>query len=208
MLDGLLDLGGLSQINLVARWFLGSALLIMVAGGSIGVVMWIGGKVKHSQAAAARGLKTLGASLAGAVLLGSVGGVIQFSTTLGTSELMPEAAQPREIVIEREAALTSCTDRVTKTWGVTEGVTFEEREDALYQIAGDAAFNEFDLGSRDGATGIPLGGSGLIQSISWYPQGNDCSENNLRAAAGTEVSIVVQGSGSQTVEVPRRGGDS
>ncbi|MGO1699597.1 MAG: hypothetical protein ACTHZD_14715 [Micrococcaceae bacterium] len=208
MLDGLSDLSGLSQITLVARYFLGSALLILVAGGSIGAVMWIAGKTQSSQQTSTRGLKTLGVSLLGAVVLGSVGGVIQFSTTMGTSELMPEAAQPREIIIEREAALTSCTDRVTKTWGATEGVTPDEREDALYQIAGDAAFNEFDLGSRDGLTGIPGFGAGVIQSISWYPQGNDCSANNLRAAAGTEVSIVVQGSGSQTVEVSRSRGAS
>lgn len=201
MLDGLSDLSGLSQINLVARYFLGSALLILVAGGAIGVVVWIGGKAKQSSSAATRGMNTLWVSLTGAVVLGSVGGVIQFSTSMGTSELMPEAAQPREIVIEREAALTSCTDRVTKTWGATDGATPEDREDALYQIAGDEAFNEFDLGARDGVTGIPGFGAGVIQSISWYPQGNDCSENNLRAAAGTEVSVVVQGSGSQTVEV-------
>lgn len=113
MLDGF-KVGGLKDLNTMASWSLGTAVIVLVAALALGAAAWSLGKAGKSARWTTGALKTCGLAVLGSMLLGSVsGGIKLFSGNQGTKGMMIEAAQPRDITIHRNAPTTSCVNRVT-----------------------------------------------------------------------------------------------
>lgn len=179
MLDGIDPWGltGPNGLNSVAATFIGAAIILLAIGCAVGLVRWLGGKATRSSEGSTKGLKMAGAGVLGAVVLGSIGGAVQWGTTLGTSSLMPEAARPGQVVIDRKAPKTTCTSQAVRD--------FDDEDPKLDQpkratVAKDVSNGELTVGP-----GVQ------IISLKWYPTGTDCSAKNTEAASGTEVEMRV-----------------
>lgn len=113
MLDEISDVSGLAEINTIAAWFLGSALAILVAGVFVGAAFWAAGRGGRGTELSRKGLQAIGLATVGAVLLGSVGGAVEWASTNDRTEnLLPTAAKQRTVKIDRESPSTACTERV------------------------------------------------------------------------------------------------
>src|SRR5699024_2678564 len=108
MLEGF-DIPGLGTLNAVAAFFLGTAILVMILGLGYGMTLFVSGKTGGGSQRTTKGLQTSGLALVGAAVLGSIGGMIHWSMDQGDSELMPVAAQPQEIITDKEPASVSCS---------------------------------------------------------------------------------------------------
>lgn len=188
MLDGIDPWGltGPGGLNAVAGLFLGAAIIFLGIGIVLGVMRWSGGRVSSSSNSSGKGLKMIAACVLGAVVLGSLGGAVQWGSSLGTSSLMPEAARPGQVVIDRKAPKTTCTEQVVRDFDDESAMlTHEERIDVVEAVAGD---------------GLVVRPGDQIMSLKWYPTGTDCSADNTTAASGTEVEMrihdTVAGGGS------------
>ena len=90
MLEDIENITGLENLNTVAAWFLGTAIVGLVIAGVWGAVRWAVGKSTGNSDNAGKGLRGIGTVVAGALLLGSVGGAVQWSSTSQRTEvLMP-----------------------------------------------------------------------------------------------------------------------
>ncbi|MGW9550876.1 hypothetical protein ACWG8W_07460 [Citricoccus zhacaiensis] len=177
MLDGI-DLWGLSGpggLNAVAAIFLGAAVIFLGIGVVLGVVRWAGGRVSSSSNSSQKGLKMVVACVLGGAVLGSIGGAVQWGSSLGTASLMPEAARPGQVVIDRQAPKTTCTSRAVRDFDDEEPMLTHEQRVALANEVSDG--------------GLTVGPGVQIISLKWYPTGTDCSAKNTEAASGTEVEM-------------------
>lgn len=103
----------LKDLNTIAAWFLGSGVVLLVIGLAWAGLRWGGGKLFASSGHSERGLTGVALALVGALLLGSIGGAIQWSSTKKKTEMvMPEAARQKTITVNRPAIRTTCTGEV------------------------------------------------------------------------------------------------
>jgi hypothetical protein len=177
MLDGI-DPGGLTGpdgLNSVAATFIGAAIILLVIGCALGVVRWAGGKAGSSPDNARKGLQMVVAGVLGAVVLGSIGGAVQWGSSLGTASLMPEAARPGQVVIDRKAPKTTCTAQAVRN--------FDDEQPKVSQSQRVAVVKEVSNG------GLTVGPGEQVMTLKWYPTGTDCSAENTEAASGTEVEM-------------------
>ncbi len=188
MLDNI-DPWGLDALNGIAATFLGAAIVLVAIGVTIGAVRWVGGKATASPEQARRGAMTIGAGVMGAVVLGSIGGAVHWGSGLGTANLMPEAARPGTITIERKAPKTTCTSQAVRNFDDEDRMlTHQERVALVQQVSGG---------------GITVRAGEQVMTLKWYPTGTDCSADNTTAAPGTEVearlydTVAVGGSDEQ-----------
>lgn len=189
MLEGF-DIPGLGTLNAVAAFFLGTAILVMILGLGYGMTLFVSGKTGGGSQRTTKGLQTSGLALVGAAVLGSIGGMIHWSMDQGDSELMPVAAQPQEIIIDKEPASVSCS-------AVTRDFT-DEIEDLL-----DSSEPDHDMNDEHIQWAVELVGeeyeyevdraiaSNLLQSVSWHPdgRGGDCDVSNETVQECTEVTF-------------------
>src|SRR5699024_12687526 len=101
---------------------------------------------------------------------GSIGGMIHWSMDQGDSELMPVAAQPQEIIIDKESASVSCS-------AVTRDFT-DEIEDLMDSGEPDHDLNDEHIKRADELVGEEYEyevdraiASNLLQSVTWHPAG-------------------------------------
>lgn len=177
MLDGIDPWGltGPSGLNAVAGLFLGAAIIFLGIGIVLGVIRWAGGRVSSSSNSSSKGLKMIAACVLGAMVLGSIGGAVQWGSSMGTSSLMPEAARPGQVVIERKAPKTTCTSQAVRDFDdESPMLSHEERVDVVEAVAGD---------------GLEVKPGEQVMNLKWYPTGTDCSADNTTAASGTEVEM-------------------
>lgn len=103
----------LTELNTIAAWFLGSAFAAAVVGVVCLLLTWMAGKTFSLQEWAKKGKVGVAMFFIGAVLLGSIGGAIQWSSKDSRTEaLLPEAAKQKTIRVDREAPHSKCTSTV------------------------------------------------------------------------------------------------
>lgn len=197
MLEGL-EIPGLSSLNTVAAYFLGSAIVILVVGLAVGITMWLTGRAKGGSNTASKGLTTSGIAVAGAIVLGGAGGAIQWGSGLGDSELMPTAAQPQDITIDKEPASVSCpavTRDFSEDWkdrleAASDGTALEDLNlDAneenfqwARELVGEEYADENAVNREDHYQ---------LMGVSWHPdgEGGDCDVSNETAEQCSEVTF-------------------
>lgn len=104
----------LTELNTIAGWFLGSGFAMVVVGGVVMVFMWGVGALASMQEWSAKGRIGVALYFLAALLLGSIGGGIQWSSTKDRTEgLLPEAAKQKTIRVDREAPFSKCTNQVS-----------------------------------------------------------------------------------------------
>ena len=176
MLGGI-DPWGLESLNDIAAMFLGTAVVVLGIGITIGLIRWVTGRASGSPQHARQGLMMVGAGLLGAVVLGSIGGAVHFGSTLGTSSLMPEAARPGTVVIARKAPKTTCTSHAVRNFDdEPRKLTHAERITVVEAVS---------------QGGLKVRAGEQIMTLKWYPTGSNCSADNTTAAPGTEVEVRV-----------------
>ncbi|SMX91395.1 hypothetical protein BI49514_02396 [Brevibacterium iodinum ATCC 49514] len=103
-----------TQLNTVAAWFLGSALALAVVGCGVMLTMWLAGKSFSIQEWSKKGQVGVGLFFVGVILLGSIGGGIQWSSSDSKTEgLLPEAAKQKTIRVDRKPPHSKCTATVS-----------------------------------------------------------------------------------------------
>ncbi|MCS4592655.1 hypothetical protein KTJ89_06605 [Brevibacterium sediminis] len=104
----------LTQLNTVAAWFLGSAIALAVVGAVCLLFTWLAGKTFSMQDWVKKGQLGVAMFFLGAILLGSIGGGVQWSSTNSRTEgLLPEAAKQKTIRVDRKAPHSKCTSTVS-----------------------------------------------------------------------------------------------
>lgn len=179
MLEGIDPWGltGPGGLNSIAAIFLGGAIILLAIACAIGAVRWFGGRAASSSDNARKGLGIIMTSVLGAVVLGSIGGAVQWGSSLGTSSLMPEAARPGQVVVERTAPKTTCTSQAVRD--------FDDEDPMLTHEDRVAVVEEVSTG------GLTVRPGDQVMSLKWYPTGTECSAENTVAAPGTEVEMRV-----------------
>lgn len=198
MLDGI-DPDGMETLNNIAGYALGTAIVAAVIAATIGVYLWLGGKLgKFSGHSSAKGLNAMWLACLGVTFIASASGAITWGvSTSGTEELMPEAAQPQDITVEREAPVSTCD--------LNTGVrNFEEEDDPLSEeerldifstvtedaeATGGAAVEQTPEEVRDM---IESNDNSSLISLTWTPIGpENCDGTNTSVADGTTVTAEV-----------------
>lgn len=104
----------LTQLNTIAAWFLGSAIALAVVGCVCLLLTWLAGKTFSMQEWVKKGQIGVAMFFLGALLLGSIGGGIEWSSSDSKTEgLLPEAAKQKTIRVDRKAPHSKCTSTVS-----------------------------------------------------------------------------------------------
>lgn len=188
MLDGF-EIQGLDQLNTIAAYFLGSAIIVLVLGLAVGITMWRAGRSRGGGNLGDHGLKTAGIAVVGAIVLGGIGGGVQWGSGLGDSELMPTAAQPQDITIQREAAKVTC-EAVTKDFSQEYADVLDSGEPDHDMINRHREW-VLDLIGEEYADEAALQPTAMLMTVTWHPDGEagDCSESNKTVAQCSEVTF-------------------
>lgn len=170
---------GLGGIETVTTYLLATAVIclgLVVATGLVFFAMGRNGGLSRSQE---RGFRMVGIGVLAASVVAGLGGAISWATEQGTEDLMPESAKQQDLVIERNAPTTTCTEEAVRNFDEEDDeLSMEERDELLDELLGRQV-GEWDRG--DDSQGI--------STVKWYAQGPDCSGDNLTVAEGTEVEI-------------------
>jgi len=152
--------------------------------------------------------------LFGRDIIASASGAITWGvSTSGTEELMPEAAQPQNITVEREAPVSTCDKNSGKR-------VFEEEDDPLSHDERIDIFEDVAEGAEPkGKSDITVADAldelrdtdATIINLTWTPVGPGCDGTNFSTAAGTEISITTETENSAADQAigaagPRTGG--
>ncbi|REE02314.1 hypothetical protein C8E99_0081 [Citricoccus muralis] len=188
MLEGIDPWGltGPEGLNSVAGIFIGAAIILLAIGCAIGLIRWVGGKAASSSESSRKGLHMVAAGVLGAVVLGSIGGAVQWGSTMGTSALMPEAARPGKVVVDRQAPKTTCTSQAVRNFVDESNPPSNEQR---YALASRVIGQPIDYRITD------EGQQPQMRSLKWYPPGPNCSSENQTAADCTEVEIGIESNG-------------
>lgn len=193
--------GGMTEMNQLAAWLLGSAIVLLGIAMALGIMRWVGGGSIGSAAQTKAGLAMVCLSLAGAVVLGSIGGAVQWSSSDDrTIELMPKGAQPTEIHVTRDAPRSRCTEPAVINFEENHDdsdsedyIDWASRTDWVTSIIGEDHPLRYFATQRV-VSDQPEGmfERGRIDRIEWYPDGvdGDCSNSNTSVAEGSEVEVM------------------
>lgn len=196
-----IDPGGMAEMNQLAAWLLGTAVVLLVIGIALGVIRWAGGGAIASAANTKAGLAMVCLSLAGAVVLGSIGGAVQWSSSDDrTIALMPEGAQPTEIHVTRDAPRSRCTEPAVINFednhddqDSEDYIDWATRTDWVTSIIGEDHPLRYFVTQRVVADQPDdMFERGRIDRIEWFPDGvdGDCSNSNTNVAEGSEVEVI------------------
>jgi len=209
MLDGI-DPEGLGALNNVAEMALGTGIVAAAIAATLGVYLWLGGKLgKFSGDKSAKGLNAMWLACLGVTFICSVSGAISWGVQIGgTDRLMPEAARPQNITVNREAPVSTCAQNT----GVRK---FELEDDVLSHNERVEIFKNVAAGAE------PLGRSHItvadalaslseteatITNLTWTPVGPGCDGTNFSTAPGTEISLTTQEDASAADQAIGAGG--
>lgn len=173
----------------IAGWVLGGIAVGLVLFGITGVIRLVSGKNLGSAKQSTQGLLTTGLALGGAVVLGISSGAIIWSATDSTYEdgvlgnnglagLMPNAARPGEVTVERQEAVVTCDSDAT--WESSGGGAPSDDEWAEAAVLVSAWGISNDTGE----------GGGIVE-VQWYPalEEGECDSSNTLAEPGSTVTI-------------------
>lgn len=188
MLEGF-EIQGLDQLNTLAAYFLGSAIIVLVLGLAVGITMWRAGRSRGGGNLGDHGLKTAGIAVVGAIVLGGIGGGVQWGSGLGDSELLPTAAQPQDITIQREAAKVTC-EAVTKDFS-QEYADLVDSGEPDHDMLDRHREWVLDLIGEEYADEAALQPQAMLMAVTWHPDGEagDCSDSNKTVAQCSEVTF-------------------
>lgn len=202
MLDGI-DPEGLGILNNVAGMALGTAIVFGAFAATLGVYLWLGGKFgKFSGDKAAKGLNAMWLACLGVTFVCSVSGAIAWGAeTGGTDRLMPEAARPQQITVNREAPVSTCNRNTgVRNFELEDDVlNHDDRMEIFEAVAAGAEGTGIGGQNYEEAVRTLNGGGGnyrTFEKLVWTPQqtvGQDgCNGQNLTVAPGTEVTVTYQ----------------
>lgn len=120
MLD--FDPDGLSGLSTVAGFLIATAVVALGIAVAAGATMLVAGRSNGLSRPQEKGLRVISIGAAGVMVLSSLGSWISWSIDQGQQALMPAQAQQQDIVVEREAPTTTCTQQAVRN--------FEEEPDA------------------------------------------------------------------------------
>lgn len=182
MLD--FDPDGLGGLNTITNYLVGTAIVALGIAIAVGATMLLAGRNGGLSRPQERGLKMIVTGTLGVTVLASLGTGIAWSMTHGQEALMPERAQQQDIVVEREAPTTTCTEQAVRNFDEEpEPLSSADRRAVVEDVAGDS------LNSSAGDGGYILSDSSEVDVLKWYPVGPDCSGDNYTAAEGTDIEI-------------------
>lgn len=213
---------GLSSLNTVAGWLLITAIVILTVVIAVGIVRVAAGKSFGVPGQAVQGMSNTVLGIIGAIVLGSIGGFVQYSTTdAWTKDMLPKAAQPKEITIDRKAPRSKCVKFVSqqsKGYGPRNGGSQQDTpSDSDHQKLKDLvnALHAGDLKATKAWSKAANGQKEMfgaktktwnngwekifddpkykLTKVTWLPDGTgqDCSAKNKKVAQG-EDSVTIE----------------
>lgn len=103
-----------TDLNTIASWILGAAFVLLVVGLGWAALRWAAGRGLAKSEWAEKGQMGIALALIGAMILGSVGGAIKWSSKDSMTEaLMPAAAQQKTVRVDRSEPYSKCTSVVS-----------------------------------------------------------------------------------------------
>lgn len=180
MLDNV-NVEGLDTLNMTAAWLIGSAIVILVIGVAAGAVVVSSGKAHQNPDRATKGYSTIGISIGAAILLGGIGPAVAWGMERGNESLMPTAARPTEITVERQEPATTC-DRETEEFDMGNN---SENVQWVRELVGPEHEDEGPLGDSSFWT------QQVLTEVTWYPDGTggDCDPDEEVVAECTDVEL-------------------
>lgn len=219
MLDGFSITQGLNDLQGIANWILGTAFVLMVIAGCLGAVVWGGGKAFGSAKHSSWGIKAVYLTGIAALVLGSLGGGIKWSSTNDKTEgVMPVEAQKRNVNIDRPAVSTQCKETVSlqeshhRAGGLEGSKPKKEETDWFKGRAKEMGLFDKSATKVEGrSVGWGMNGTSVqpedwkkfeekaedagwqISKITWLPNGEgaDCSVENKKVSDDYHVEVVV-----------------
>jgi len=186
MLDDI-DVEGLRSLDTATGWLLGTALVILVAGLAIGGYIAGSGKARNNSDRATKGIATMGIAVVAAVLLGGIGSAVNWGMNRGNESLMPQAARPGNVTVEKDAAAISCeqVSRELNGDGFVDPNDDPEPLEFARQLVGPEYEDEPPLDDPWYANEVS------VKSVAWYPDSaaGGCSEQNETVTECTPVEI-------------------
>ncbi|GFZ85310.1 hypothetical protein [Nesterenkonia alkaliphila] len=108
---------GLGHINMIAGWMMGTAAVLLVIGGVLAALRWASGKVIANSENSAAGFRGIYLCLAAALVLGSLGGAIQWTSssaaTASDGGVLVNEAGPGHVNVHLEEPASQCLNTVT-----------------------------------------------------------------------------------------------
>jgi len=189
MLD--FEADGIGQLNTIAGYFVASALVCLGVAIAAGAVMLAAGRGSGLSRSQEKGLKMIGIGAAGAMVLASLGGAIAWSIERGQTGLMPEQARQQDVVVEREAPKTHCTEQAVRNFDEEENPPPQEKRREILRnvVHGEVPDSMSEaLIAEDQSSHAT---TSLIHVLKWRPDGvgGDCSTSNESAAECTEIEL-------------------
>lgn len=224
---------GLGQLNLVAGVFLAAGFLLITIGLVTSGLRLAGGKLGASSGESGKGMRGLVLSAAGAAVLGSIGGAIQWSSTAErTGGLMPDAAQPRDVTVEHQAPLISCDSSAVleaEAWDNTavienREVAHSEHGEVVAVLNANGVYDQLietmvdeetlwagnygmEIEGQEHAEQL-LGQELFLARAAWHPHDSDdgCDNSNVTAGPGSTITVNLWSNGG-TMESAGQIGD-
>lgn len=191
---------GLEEISQVTRYLAGTAvavLAMLVAVGFLSFLMGRNGGLSRSQE---RGMKMVGLGLASVMLLTSVSAAVSWGISQGGSDMMPSEARQQDLVVEREAPQTTCTDEAVRNFNQEPSpLSQQEREDMLETVSkgdlmvvegnGGIAFHE--RAENSDAAFVEDSEVEELTVLRWYPDGagGNCGGENTNSTVCTDMEV-------------------
>lgn len=169
---------GLDRMGTVSAYLLGTSVILLAILIAVGFVYFGMGRKEGRSRAQERGVRMAGIGLMGVMVLTSLGSAITFGLSQGTASLMPEGAQQQDVVVEREAATSTCTQAVTREFDTESNPPSpEEQWQILDELTGGRSHDHSHLEGTE------------LQALRWYPVGPQCDSDNHTSAEGTDIEI-------------------
>lgn len=186
MLDNI-DVEGLGALDTVTGQLIGTAVVVLVAGLGVGGAIAGAGKSRNKPDLATKGFITMGVAVVAAVMLGGIGPAVNWGMNRGTDSLMPEAAGPSDVTVEKDAAAISCeqVSRELNGDGFVDPSDDPEPLEFARELVGPEYEDEPPLDDPWYANEVS------VKSVAWYPDSaaGGCSEQNETVAECTEVEV-------------------
>lgn len=198
MLD--FEVDGTERLAELTRNLGGTAIVVLGILVAVGFAYFTIGRSHGLSKAQEKGMKMVGVGLASIVLLSSIGAAVSWGISQGGSSLMPSEARQQDIVVEREAPVTTCVEQAVRNFDEEPNPpSHQERVDMVETVSkGDLQVAEenggFYVHERAGesdATYVQDSRIEEVKVLKWYADGSggNCGGENTSSAACTEMNV-------------------
>lgn len=198
MLD--FEVDGLDGISELTRNLGGTAIVVLGILVAVGFAYFTIGRANGLSRSQEKGMKMVGVGLASIVLLSSIGAAVSWGISQGGGSLMPSEARQQDIVVEREAPVTTCVEQAVRNFNQEPTpLSHQERVDMVETVSkGDLQVAEdnggFYVHERAEESEAGYAQDSRIEEVTvlkWYTDGNggDCGGGNTNSAACTDMDI-------------------